>query len=243
MIPGEFEYQQELQKPLASYPNLRTVIDTIPDFELFVYHFLATDLLQLGQKPLSLETRRGILRSALTGLAELHDRGIVHNDIKPNNILLDYEETSSDDLTIKSVQISDLEDAVLLQPGRNLRVVAIYVMVNEMVFRVNDTELSSDDAWWHILRRHISFFGDEGGFEGLLQHIGEENVFFDRLIALASDFDSERPRQPFAKWHYVDAGLRDLVVKMTNLDPAKRITAREALDHPWFRETCSSQKT
>ncbi len=36
MIPGEFQYQRELQEPLASCPNLRTVMDTIPDFELFV---------------------------------------------------------------------------------------------------------------------------------------------------------------------------------------------------------------
>ena len=45
MIPGEFGYQQDLQKPLASCPNLRTVIDIIPDFELLVYYFLAVDLL------------------------------------------------------------------------------------------------------------------------------------------------------------------------------------------------------
>ena len=78
MIPGEFEYQENLQKSLASCPNLRTVIDIIPDFELFVYRFLAVDLLQICQTPLSMETRRSILRSALTGLAELHDRGIIH---------------------------------------------------------------------------------------------------------------------------------------------------------------------
>ena len=78
MIPGEFEYQQDLQRPLASCPNLRTGIDTIPDFELFVYPFLAVDALQISQKPLSEDTRRIILKRALTGLAELHDRGIIH---------------------------------------------------------------------------------------------------------------------------------------------------------------------
>lgn len=194
-------------------------------------------------------------------------------DIKPNNILFDYEETTGDDIAIKSVQISDLEDAVLLPPGKNLKgclcgnrlwrspeswararqntpsdmfsfgVVVIYVMLNDMIFRVSDEELGGDGAWWHILRRHISYFGDEDGFKGLLRHVGEEDVFFDRLIALAGDFDAERPRKPFAMWHYVDAELRDLVVKMTNLDPARRITAREALEHPWFRHADSRQKT
>jgi serine/threonine protein kinase len=187
-------------------------------------------------------------------------------DIKPNNILLDYEETTGDALAIRRVQISDFEDAVVLPPGKNIRgclcgnqlwrspeswararqnmssdmfsfgVVVIYVMINEMVLRPSNDKLAGDDAWWHILRRHISYFADEDGFKGLLQHIGEDNVFFDRLIALAGDFDSERPRQPFTGWQYVDEELRDLVMKMTNLDPARRITAREALSHPWFRQ-------
>ncbi|KAF1840087.1 kinase-like protein [Cucurbitaria berberidis CBS 394.84] len=272
MIPGEFEYQQELQKPLASCSNLRTVVDTIPDFELFVYHFLADDLLQIIQRPLSKETRRSILRSALTGLAELHERGIVHTDIKPNNILLDYEEIPGSDLTIRRVQISDLEDAVLLPPGKNLKgclcgnqlwrspeswararqntpsdmfsfgLVAIYVMLNDMVLRISDEELGGDDAWWHILRRHISYFGNEDDLKGLLQHIGEENPFFERLIALAGDFDAERPRKPFTMWHYVDMEFRDLITKMTNLDPARRIIAPEALEHPWFRHANLDQK-
>lgn len=116
-------------------------------------------------------------------------------------------------------------------------------MLNDMVFRVSDEGPGADDAWWHILRRHISYFGDEDGFKGLLQHVGEENVFFDRLIALAGEFDAERPRKPFAMWHYVDAELRDLVTKMTNLDPARRISAREALEHPWFRDADSRQRT
>src|SRR3569833_4541423 len=39
-----------------------------------------------------------------------------------NNILVDYEEdTAGDDLIVRSVQISDLEDAVLLSPGTNLQ--------------------------------------------------------------------------------------------------------------------------
>ena len=187
------------------------------------------------------------------------------SDIKPNNILINYEETAGNNLTIRSVQVSDLKDAVLLPPGKNLKgclcgnqlwrspeswararqntpsdvfsfgVVAIYVMLQDMIFRVSDEELRGNDTWRHILRRHISYFADEDGFKGLLQHIGEDDPFFERLIALAGDFNAERPRKPFAMWHYVEVEFRDLITKMTNLDPAKRIIAREALEHPWFR--------
>ncbi|KZL66695.1 serine/threonine protein kinase (calcium/calmodulin dependent protein kinase) [Colletotrichum tofieldiae] len=221
----------------------------------------------MSQKPLSKATRKSILRSALSGLAVLHEKGIIHTDIKPNNILIDYDDDARDDIKIHSVQISALEDAVVLPSGKNLKgclcgnqlwrspeswararqntpsdvfsfgVLTIYVMLNDMIFRVSDDELSSEDAWRHILRRHISYFGDETGFKGLLQHVGEDNLFFQRLIDLAADFDADRPRKPFAMWHFVDAELRDLIIKMPNLDPARRITAREALKHPWFQQT------
>lgn len=36
------------------------------------------DLLRLTQKPLSEQQRKDILRQALTGLAALHDRHIIH---------------------------------------------------------------------------------------------------------------------------------------------------------------------
>ncbi|KAI1940080.1 hypothetical protein LOZ66_002515 [Ophidiomyces ophidiicola] len=174
MIPGEFEYQLDLQKQLSSCPNVRAVVDTIKAPQLFIFPFLAGDLLRLSQKPLSTESRRNIL----------------HN-IKPNNILVDYDESADGLVHIKSVQISDLEDTVIVPHGKWLRgplcgnaiwrspeswcrsrqnqasdvfsfgIVMIYVMVNEMVFRVSDNQLEAADSWRYVLRRHISYFADE----------------------------------------------------------------------------------
>ncbi|KAI7779565.1 hypothetical protein LA080_000754 [Diaporthe eres] len=76
---------------------------------------MTVDLLQLSQKSLSEEQRRHILRSALTGLASLHDRGIFHTDNKPNKILVDYEEQPGGKaMVIKGIKLSDLGDAVRL---------------------------------------------------------------------------------------------------------------------------------
>ncbi|KUL81330.1 hypothetical protein ZTR_10085 [Talaromyces verruculosus] len=161
MIQGEFEYQLNLQKSLSSSPNVRAVVDTVRELEVFIYPFLS---------------------------------------------LLMFIEM-------------------------------IYVMVNEMVFRVSDDEMNSVDSWRYILGRHISYFADEDGLNGLLEHIGEENPFYERLINLANSFGHGNPRQPFQHWSYVEPELRDLVGKMTNLDPTKRISATEALQHRWFNET------
>jgi serine/threonine protein kinase len=79
MIEGEFEYQLSLQKSLSSCPNVRGVVDTVRDLEMFIYPYLSGDLLRLSQRRLSEDTRRYILRCALQGLVDLHDRDILHN--------------------------------------------------------------------------------------------------------------------------------------------------------------------
>ena len=78
MILGEYVYQQDLQKPLASCPNVRTVVDGLLGPELFIYPFLETDFLQFSQKSLTKATRRSMLKSALIGLAAIHERNIIH---------------------------------------------------------------------------------------------------------------------------------------------------------------------
>jgi serine/threonine protein kinase len=203
---------------------------------------------QISRPSLPAQTKRSILKSVLTGLAELHNRGIMHTgklhelltpvplnfkaniseDIKPDNILVDYNETPGEAPTVTQLRISDLEDSVLLVQGSYIEgclcgnelwrspeswarakqdhasdiysfaVVAIYVMQNYTVFRPAHEEVVENMPWWAILRRHISCFGDEEGFRGLLRHVGQETPFFDRFIVLAGDFDAENPRKPFA---------------------------------------------
>lgn len=111
-------------------------------------------------------------------------------------------------------------------------------MLYEMVFLegLTEEEMYGDKAWWYILQRHIIIFAtDEESFKGLLKLIGEDNPWFARFMEVA-DYLIDKPRQPVSLWKNVDESFLDLVVKMTNLDPSRRITARAALEHPWFRK-------
>ena len=89
-----------------------------------------------------------------------------------------------------------------------------------------------------ILRRHLSFFASEmEDFEGFIAyHGGDDNPFVKRLKELLCTFSEEEPRLPFGRWQQVDPQFRDLICKMTCMDPSRRITARKALQHPWFAE-------
>lgn len=75
----------------------------------------------------------------------------------------------------------------------------------------------------------------------MLGHIGRENPFFDCLHGLAGEFGDANPRRPLSMRRGLDTKFQDLIVKMTNLDPKRRITAREALQHPWFQDAESTQ--
>lgn len=106
----------------------------------------------------------------------------------------------------------------------------------------SDDQLRAADSWRHILLRHISYFANQDDLSGFLEHTGVENPFYERLIYLTSGFGPGNPMQPFRYWDYMEPDLRDLVGKvgkMTRLDPTRRITARDALQHRWFSVPCS----
>lgn len=46
----------------------------------------------------------------------------------------------------------------------------------------------------------------------------------------------DKKRCPFSLWYPLGPQFKDLISRMTCLDNLWRITAREALQHPWFSE-------
>ena len=75
---------------------------------MFAYKYMRDHLLSFFQKDVPLPMTKRILRNALRDIAALHDKGIVHADIKPDNSVIDWEE-KGDKLVVKEVQIADPE--------------------------------------------------------------------------------------------------------------------------------------
>ncbi|KAL4864110.1 hypothetical protein BDV12DRAFT_189153 [Aspergillus spectabilis] len=204
--------RERLQRQLAPYHNVRTVVDTVQICMIEIFFTMVSFHTLLG--------------------FTVHTN--FFPDIKANNILGDYNEAPEGPLcsstTWRSPESWCRSRQNEVPDVFSFAIVIIYVMLSEMVLRVSDTS-----------SRYVSYFGDEQGLHDFLEHIGEDNPFHERFTAIASSFPSENPRQPFEHWNYVEQGLRDTVGTMTNLDPGKRMTARQALEHRWFRQATSEQ--
>ena len=78
ILPGDFQYILELQKLVGDSPHVRTIVDSLPDRHIFVYPFLDTNLQLIETTKIAPAVKKKILRDALAGLADLHDKNIYH---------------------------------------------------------------------------------------------------------------------------------------------------------------------
>jgi serine/threonine protein kinase len=86
-----------------------------------------------------------------------------------------------------------------------------------------------------ILERQLSYFSDLEGIDGLIRYLGDSP--WAQLIAMVvADFNADNPRRPFSLWQDIDPEFKDLIVRMMNVDPTRRLTAEEALGHTWFAD-------
>ncbi|KAJ0106876.1 hypothetical protein J7T55_014952 [Diaporthe amygdali] len=254
---------QEIYRSLDDCPNLRVACDTIPDQSSFVFKYFSDHLLSLAQENPPLPTVKRILKDALRGLAKLHEKDIVHTDIKPNNILI--QRHNADGMEVDQVQLADLEDSAHVPPDCDIvgkqagnwmwrspeahasgpvnkpsdmfsfGIVCIYAVYKRVIFAVGEHELGEgEDILAHVLERQISYFADKEGLAGLLRHLGD-SPWVEIFGVLRDGFNADNPRKPFSLWQGVDEELKDLVGGLTNFDPGKRLTASEALNHTWFR--------
>ncbi|KAI9688239.1 MAG: hypothetical protein M1822_001745 [Bathelium mastoideum] len=245
-------FESSTRARIKESSDLRLPVDSIPNQRIFVYRFLAEDFLTLIKNQISSKGRKEILKASLHDLVDLHACDVVHLDVKPDNVIVDCHGSGSD-FVVRKALLTDLENAAYLPQG-HLRgelskptdifspgAVCIYAILGHVIFGPDDDMRQYIDqgalASMVRLQRQISYFGDKDGINGLLTHVGDDEISF-QLLSNAYDGkdDEDHGSKHFSTWPEVkDDVFKDLVLSMMNLDPKRRISAKQALEHPWFK--------
>ncbi|KAL3775698.1 hypothetical protein ACHAW5_007586 [Stephanodiscus triporus] len=157
-----------------------------------------------------------VIYQMLDALSYMHERDIVHRDIKPENILF---ETADDDSPVKIIDfgLSRKHIANVEQPMSSF-VGTPYYIAPEVLQKKYD---KSCDLWsvgiisYTLLCGYPPFNGANN--DKILDSVRRGRFSF-----------------PSADWSCKSRESRDFVRRLLQKDPRRRMTAREAMVHPWI---------
>ncbi|GMH14769.1 hypothetical protein Nepgr_016610 [Nepenthes gracilis] len=158
---------------------------------------------------------KGVLMQILNFVAFCHLQGVVHRDLKPENFLY----TSKDeDSQLKAIDFG-LSDFVKPDERLNDIVGSAYYVAPEVLHRSYSVEA---DVWSIGVISYILLCGSRPFWART------ESGIFRAVLKADPNFD-ELP------WPSISSEAKEFVKRMLNKDPKKRITAAQALCHPWLR--------
>uniref|UniRef100_A0A8C9PFI5 calcium/calmodulin-dependent protein kinase n=1 Tax=Spermophilus dauricus TaxID=99837 RepID=A0A8C9PFI5_SPEDA len=164
------------------------------------------------------------IQQILESVNHCHLNGIVHRDLKPENLLLASKSKGA------AVKLADFGLAIEVQGDQQawFGFAGTPGYLSPEVLR-KDPYGKPVDMWacgviLYILLVGYPPFWDE-----------DQHRLYQQIKAGAYDF-------PSPEWDTVTPEAKDLINKMLTINPAKRITASEALKHPWIcqRSTVAS---
>eukprot|EP00999_Lentomonas_sp_LEN2_P002615 NODE_495_length_1436_cov_109.563025_g461_i0.p1 GENE.NODE_495_length_1436_cov_109.563025_g461_i0~~NODE_495_length_1436_cov_109.563025_g461_i0.p1 ORF type:complete len:405 (-),score=62.72 NODE_495_length_1436_cov_109.563025_g461_i0:67-1281(-) len=244
MIPFELDDNGE---PIIDIPKL-------PCTDVYaVSKRMDTDLAGLIKTdPIAAEHRCFFVYQILRGLKAVHSAGVLHRDLKPENILVD----STCDLVIADFGLArgyskcGMTKIVQTQWYRAPEIILL-LEADDAAYGQYGPEV---DVWSTgcimadmMLRRPL-FPGKVSPFaqlEIIMEVIGTPAVS-DSMSPFVKDYLnglSPEKRKPGMAWEEIfnspdefPAPEIDLVKRMLEFDPARRITVEQALEHPWLAE-------
>ncbi|XP_022741962.1 calcium-dependent protein kinase 28-like [Durio zibethinus] len=157
-----------------------------------------------------------VVRQMLKVAAECHLRGLVHRDMKPENFL--FKSTRED----SPLKATDFGLSDFIKPGKRFPdiVGSAYYVAPEVLKRRSGPE---SDVWSIGVITYILLCGKRPFWDKT------EDGIFKEVLKNKPDFR----RKP---WPTISNGAKDFVKKLLVKDPCARLTAAQALSHPWVRE-------
>ena len=163
-----------------------------------------------------------IIQQVMSCIHYCHNHNICHRDLKPENLL--YLNSGSErDNRIKVI------DFGLSQYSNKLQTkVGTAYYVSPEILKGNYTQLC--DIWSAGVILYILLSGDPP-FNG-----ENDSVIYSKIVKMNLTF-------PDNKWRYISKEARDLLQNHMLVPENKRYTAKQVLEHPWFKNASDTPLT
>ena len=226
---GKIRDEIDILKKL-DHPDIVRIIESFNTKESY---FLVTEYCEGGElfdqvrNQLSETQIAVIFRQLLSGLAYLHSHNIVHRDLKLENILIheiEKSKTTGEDLF--SIKIIDFGTARIFDKTKNPQSIvgSSYYIAPEVLKQRYNKEC---DLWSVGVILYMFIVG-HAPFDGC----DDEEITSNIQSGIYSKVDK--------RWKKSSREVKDLIQKLLVYQPKKRLTAIQALQHPWLKITDSN---
>ncbi|KAL2552006.1 CDPK-related kinase 5 [Forsythia ovata] len=213
----------KILRALTGYNNLIQFYDAYEDhdnvyivMELCEGGELLDRILSRGGKYTEDDAKTVIIQ-ILNVVAFCHLQGVVHRDLKPENFLFTSKDENSQ---LKAIDFG-LSDFVKPDERLNDIVGSAYYVAPEVLHRAYSTEA---DVWSVGVIAYILLCGSRPFWART-----ESGIF--RAVVKAEPSYEEQP------WPTLSSEAKDFVKRLLNKDPRKRMTAAQAMCHPWIKNS------
>ncbi|CAH9105568.1 unnamed protein product [Cuscuta epithymum] len=210
----------QIMKLLPRHPNIVSLKDTYEDDHAV---HLVMELCEGGElfdrivaRGHYTERAAAVVTHTIVEVIQMcHKNGVMHRDLKPENFLFaNKKETAA----LKAI---DFGLSVTFKPGETFKEIvgSPYYMAPEVLKRNYGPEV---DVWSAGVILYILLCGVPPFWAETEKGVAQ--AIIRSVVDLKKD-----------PWPKVSDNAKDLVKKMLNPDPTKRLTALEVLDHPWLQ--------
>ena len=206
------------------HPNILKILEFHLENDKF---YIVTDYCPEGELFNEIEKKRifteketsFIIYQILQAVRYCHKMRIVHRDIKPENIMILDRESNG----LLHVKLIDFGTAKLFAEGKKQKAIvgSSYYIAPEVIKGKYDEEC---DLWSIGVIMYIMLVGAP-------PFNGEEEDDILRSVA-SGKYDTT-----CAAYTALSDNAKNLMTRLLTYNPAQRITAEEALSHPWFKTT------
>ncbi|KAB8659293.1 hypothetical protein FH972_026182 [Carpinus fangiana] len=211
-----------LKRVSMGHQNILTLVDY---FETMNNLYLVTDL-ALGGELFDRICRKGsyfesdaaeLIRATLSAVAYLHDHGIVHRDLKPENLLFRTPEDNAD-LLIADFGLSRIMDEEQFHVLTTTCGTPGY-MAPEIFKKSGHGK--PVDVWAIGVITYFLLCG--------YTPFDRDSNLEEMQAILVADYSFT----PLEYWRHVSLPARQFIQRCLTIDPVARMTAHQALSHPW----------